>query len=178
MDFIKVFFTVLHLVWHVTFALTNMCAVIIGGIHMDKCSVVLSYWVIAYGISCLLYYIFTMISAVVTYVEDQDIDSQNTSLFKMIRIIQDELGMKGGEDTDFHEISINLSSMGQNRMLRRNILNAFFGLLILFAFSSGCMILGTTSFTDCNFNLFVVSYILIMLTCMKIGVYIVYAVVH
>lgn len=145
---------------------------------MERCSIMLSYWVISYGFTCLLYYTIAVIATVVTYVEDQDIDSRNTSLFHMIRIIQDELGMQARDEADFHEISINLSSAGQNRMMRRNLLNIFFGLVLLLAFASGCMITGITSLAQCNFDLYIVSYLLIMLTCIKICVYIVYAIVH
>ena len=178
MDCIQLFFKILHVMWHCAFLLANISAVVIGAKHSEKCSIFLSYWLFSYGITCLSYYLVAVICAIVTFVEGQNIENQNTSLFQMIRIIQDELGMEARDDADFHEISINLSPVGQNRMMRRNILNLFFGLVILLALASGCMILGMTPLLDCNFDLYVVSYTLIMMTCIKMCIYIVYAVVH
>lgn len=174
----QIFFTVLHVMWHSAFLLANISAVIIGCIHREKCSTFLLYWMFSYGIACLSYYLVALLSAVVTFIEGQDIESQNKSLFQMIRIIQDELGMEVRDDADFHEISINLSPAGQSRMRRRYLLNVLFGMVILCALSSGCMILGMTPWLDCNLDVYTVSFMLIMMTCIKMCIYIVYAVVH
>lgn len=178
MNCVQVFFTVLHVIWHLTFFLTNITAVVIGTENIEKSHVILSYWIFSYGITCLSYYSCALISAVITYVEGQNIDSQNTSLFQMIRIVQDELGMEAKDDIDFNEISINLSPVGQNRKTRRNILNIFFGLIILFGLTTGCIIIGMMHCSDSNFDMYIISYILIVMTCIKICIYIVYAVVQ
>jgi hypothetical protein len=165
--------TSLHIIWHVAFLLTNVSAIVTGWIDIEGCSIVLAYWALCYGSLCLLYYIFAVVSAMVCYVREQSVDSQNKSFLHMIKLIQEELGIKDG--IDLSEINISLSSNGDSRMKRGIFLNLVFGLVFTMALATGCMILGMTPMLHCNHGLYVVSLTLMLLTFTKNSIYFVLA---
>jgi hypothetical protein len=173
MKCLKIFCTSLHVIWHVAFLLTNVSAIITGWMFMEGCSTVLAYWALCYGSLCLIYYIFAVASAMVCYVQEQSVDSQNKSFLHMIKLIQEELGIKDG--IDLSEINISLSSNGDTRMKRGLFLNIVFGIVFTMALATGCIILGMTPMLQCNYGLYVVSLTLISLTFIKNSIFFVLA---
>lgn len=169
MKCLKLVCTSLHIIWHVVFLLTNVSAIATGWIDIEGCSIVLAYWALCYGSLCLIYYLFAVISAIVCYIQEQSVDSQNKSFLHMIKLIQQELGIKDG--IDLNDINISLSLNGDTRMKKGIFLNVIFGLVFTMALATGCMILGMTPMLHCNYSLYVVSLILMLLTFIKNSIY-------
>lgn len=171
----KVFCIALHTMWHVAFLTTSITAIILGTINFDKWNKsssiwvitgnkASSIWVIIYGTACFSYHNLVLLSTIITFVEDQKRDSHNTSLFQAA---QWELGTEVNKSVDLSENSVNYSALEHNRMIRRLMVNIVFGVTLLLSVASGCMLTGMTGFSEWQMDLYVVSLLLIMLTCVK-----------
>lgn len=172
---------ILHLTWHIAFLAANISATIIGSQHIKGCSTYLAYWTVSYSLLCILYYLFISTSIVICCVQEQQLDSQTESLFQTIKIVQQELGIdvntEQDETIDFNQISVSLSPTGQEHIRNVNYINLVFGMIFVCSLCIGCFLLGFTVLDTCNYSVYVISTALVILTFLKVSIYVIKSIV-
>jgi hypothetical protein len=168
---------IIHIAWHIAFFMSNLSALIIGIGAVNGCSKHLAIWAITYGSFCSIYYSYIVVRLFVSFVKEQAIDSNTEALFQTIKSIQAELGMdvsSEDEEFDLNQINIGLSnsSTEKNYGIMKYI-QLFIGLVLVLALCFGCIFVGMTQLNACNNDVYMVSCVILILTLIKVLVYVI-----